>query len=37
MYAPMLAASAFAWSGAFVWFVAVYAPLLLRRRVTISR
>lgn len=37
IYAPMLAASAFAWSGAFVWFVAVYTPLLLRRRVTLSR
>jgi uncharacterized protein involved in response to NO len=37
IYAPMLAASAFTWSGAFVWFVAVYAPLLLRRRVTLSR
>jgi uncharacterized protein involved in response to NO len=37
IYTHMLAISALAWSGAFVWFVIVYAPLLLRRRVTISR
>ena len=36
VYALMLAISALAWSGAFVGFVIVYAPLLLRRRVSIS-
>lgn len=37
IYTTMLAVSALAWSGAFVWFVIVYAPLLLRRRVTSSK
>lgn len=37
IYTPLLAASALAWSGAFMWFVIVYAPLLLRHRVTVSR
>ena len=37
IYPLLLAGSAVAWSGAFVWFAVVYAPLLLRRRVTIER
>ena len=37
VYATALAASAIAWSGAFVWFAIVYAPLLLRPRVSINR
>jgi uncharacterized protein involved in response to NO len=31
-YAALLALSAALWSGAFAWFVFVYAPLLLRSR-----
>ena len=31
-YAALLALSAVLWSGAFAWFVFVYAPLLLRPR-----
>lgn len=37
IYPLLLACSAAAWSGAFLWFAVVYAPLLLRRRVTIER
>jgi len=33
MYTLLLAISALLWSGAFTWFVIVYAPLLLRARV----
>ncbi|MGD9965773.1 MAG: NnrS family protein [Hyphomonadaceae bacterium] len=37
-YASVLAGSALIWGGAFVWFVAVYAPLLLlRKRVSGTR
>lgn len=36
-YTRMLAASALFWSGAFVWFAIVYAPLLLRPRVSVAR
>jgi uncharacterized protein involved in response to NO len=36
-YTVMLAASAVAWSGAFVWFAIVYAPLLLRSRVSTAQ
>lgn len=32
LYTPLLALSALLWSGAFAWFVYVYAPLLLRPR-----
>jgi len=34
LYGPFLMVAAFLWSGAFVVFVAAYAPLLLRRRQT---
>jgi uncharacterized protein involved in response to NO len=34
MYTLLLGVSALIWSGAFVWFVIVYAPLLLRARQT---
>lgn len=34
LYVPLLAVSALLWSGAFAWFVFVYAPLLLTQRRT---